>query len=91
MIQKVFVIFDLNSKTAHSSLMLGKDEKSVKRNLIVYKGNLSKSIQAFPNDFAVFCLGEYDDEKMQLFPKEQAEMCFSLKEVTDYVGPESNV
>lgn len=84
--QCLFVIYDLKSQTTASQIMLGVDDNVIKRNLLTYHESLAKSIQAFPEDFAVFELGSYDDQTMKLTALEDKKMCFSLKEVTDYVA-----
>lgn len=85
----LFVVFDLKSKTTASQIMLAQNESIIKRNLIAYGQNMSQSIQKFPEDFAVFKLGEYDDNELNIVPVKQPEMCFSMKEVIDYVGTDS--
>lgn len=84
--QGLFVIFDLKSQTTASQIMLAPDENVIKRNLLTYHESLARSIQAFPEDFAVFELGSYDDQTMKLLPLEDKKMCFSLKEITDYAA-----
>lgn len=87
MIQGLFVIYDLKSKTTSSQLMLAPSDTVIKRNLLTYHESLSKSIQEFPEDFAVFQLGTYDDQTMDIKLIEGShEMCFSLKEIIDYAS-----
>lgn len=82
----MFVVFDLKSKTTASQIMLAPNEAIIKRNLIAHGQNMSLSIQKFPEDFAVFKLGEYDDTELNIVPVKQPEMCFSMKEVIDYAA-----
>lgn len=84
--QGLFVIYDLKSKTTASQIMLAPDEDVIKRNLLTYHESLARSIQAFPEDFAVFSLGTYDDQTMKVEAAEDKDMCFSLKEIIDYVA-----
>lgn len=82
--QSVFVVFDLKSKTTASQFMLASNEAIIKRNLITYGQNISQSIKTFPEDFAVFSIGEYEDTTMAFEALKQPQMCFSMKEVIDY-------
>lgn len=87
MIQGLFVIYDLKSKTTSSQLMLAPSDVVIKRNLLTYHESLAKSIQEFPEDFAVFQLGTYDDQTMDIKLAEgNHDMCFSMKEIIDYAA-----
>lgn len=84
--QGIFVIYDLKSQTTASNIMLAPEEAVIKRNLLTFHESLARSIQAFPEDFAVFELGSYDDQNMKIEALEDKRMCFSMKEITDYVA-----
>lgn len=81
---QIFVVFDLKSKTTASQFIMAPNPAIVKRSLIATAGTLSPSIKKFPEDFAVFHLGEYDDCDLKITPVKHDEMCFSMKEVIDY-------
>lgn len=83
--QNVYAVFDLKSKTLQSSLITAPNDYIVKRNLIAFSNSIAKSVRDFPGDFAVFLLGELDDEKPCIKALDQAEMMFSMTEVIDYV------
>lgn len=84
--QQLFVVFDLKSKTTASQIIVAKDAYVCKRNLITYVDGIAKTIKQAPQDFAVFQLGEFEDEAPSIKPVEQLEMCFSMTEVIDYAG-----
>lgn len=87
MIQGIFVIYDLKSKTTASQIMLAPSDVVIKRNLLTYHQSLAQSIQKFPEDFSVFQLGTYDDQTMDIKLCEGSkDMCFSLKEIMDYAA-----
>lgn len=83
--QNVYAVFDLKSKTLQSSLIIAPNDYIVKRNLIAFSNNIAKSVVDFPSDFAVYLLGELDNEKPSIKGLEQPEMMFSMTEVIDYV------
>lgn len=66
-------------------LIIAPNEYIVKRNLIAFSNSIAKSVVDFPQDFAVYLLGELDNEKPSIKGLDQAEMMFSMTEVIDYV------
>ena len=82
--QKLFIVFDLKSKTTASQVMVAPNVEVCKRNLITYAENIAPTIKKYPQDFAVFDLGEFDDTIPSIKGNETVEMAFSMTEVVDY-------
>lgn len=84
MSQKLFIVFDLKSKTTASQVLIAPNAEVCKRNLVTYADNIAPTIKKYPEDFAVFELGDFDDTIPAVTPSKTVEMAFSMREVIDY-------
>lgn len=84
MSQKLFIVFDLKSKTTASQVLVAPNAEVCKRNLVTYAESIAPTIKKYPEDFAVFELGDFEDTKPSITGKETVEMAFSMREVIDY-------
>ena len=67
MISKVYAMYDVKANFYHPPIVLANDEV-LKRAIISQYKDSDNQVSQFPEDFKIYCIGDYDDNSGVIKP-----------------------